>query len=103
MNTYPDNPSSNHLYELTRNATQQSQERRDQQKHDEHMRFAKRIAALTAIAILGPFGAHKMDKAISYKQDQSAKYGREAIKANPQIKTALKIASGEKAEVRLPK
>lgn len=103
MNKYPDNPSSNHLYEITRNATQQSKERRDKQKYDEHIQFAKKIAALAAIAILGPFGARKIDENISYEQDQSAKYGREAIKANPQIETALKIASGEKVEVRLPK
>jgi hypothetical protein len=103
MNRYPKNPSSNELSELTQKSIKQSQERRDQKKYDEQMRFAKQIAAVALVGIGAPFAAHGIDRAISQPQEQSAKHAQEAIRANPSITTSFEIASGEKVKVTLPK
>lgn len=94
MNNYPKNPSTNEIFTLTKEASDNSKDRREAKRSQENMRFAKIIATLSAIAIAGPFAAHAADRAIEQPQKQSAENAKKVIDANPTVANTFKTDDG---------
>jgi hypothetical protein len=89
IENYPNNPSSDEILRLTKEADAISKDRREEQKRQETMRFAKRLGALTLVVALAPFAAHKIDRAIAQPQEQSTKNAEKIINANPAVANTL--------------
>lgn len=100
MNKYPENPSTNEIFTLTKEASDNSKDRREAKKSQENMRFAKSIATLSAIAIAGPFAAYAADRAIEQPQKQSAENARKVMDANPAVANNFKTNDGKIATVK---
>ncbi len=82
-NIHPHALSNNEISELARTSQETANQKRDEALSTEHMRTAKRVAALVLATIAIPAGFKAVDRMIEQPQQQSTHNAQEFIQNNP--------------------